>query len=115
MLALPPAPALAGPLATAADDAERLAEALSRDKEIQKLGCQPYVYHDRFSSRVTLGSFNVPNDPNAQRLHDRLREIAVDLNNRRVTDVMIVPATALMDLAPIKPKLALADTATARK
>lgn len=103
------------PLATAADDAERLAEALSRDKEIQKLGCQPYVYHDRFSSRVTLGSFNVPNDPNAQRLHDRLREIAVDLNNRRVTDVMIVPATALMDLAPIKPKLALADTATARK
>ncbi len=105
------------PLATAADDAERLAEALSKDKEIQKLGCQPYVYHDHYSSRVTLGSFNSPEDPNAKRVHDRLLEIAVDLNNRRVTDVMIVPATMLTDLAPIKPKLAqhTSDTSTARK
>jgi hypothetical protein len=104
-----------GPLETAAEDAERLAEALSKDKEIQKLGCQPYVFHDHYSSRVTMGSFNTPDDPNAQRLQTRLREIAVDLNNRRVTDVMIVPATALLDLAPIKPKLAGGDTATARK
>ena len=105
------------PLATAADDAERLADALSKDKEIQKTGCQAYVYHDRYSSRVTLGSFNQPNDPAAQRLHDRLIEIAADLNNRKVTDTMIVPATALTDLAPIKPKLGQgpAATATARK
>ena len=105
------------PLATAADDAERLAEALSKDKDIQKLGVQPYVYHDRYSSRVTIGSFNAPDDPTAQKVHDRLLEIAVDLNNRRVTDSMIVPATALLDLSPIKPQLAQAPaaTSTARK
>ncbi len=104
------------PLATAADDAERLAEALSKDKQIQKLGCQPYVYHDHYSSRVMMGSFNNPNDPNAQKLHDRLLELAVDLNNRKVTDIMLVPATQLLDLAPIKPRLAqAAPTATARK
>jgi hypothetical protein len=64
-----------------------------------------------------MGSFNDPNDPAAAALQKRLLEIAVDLNNRRVTDVMIVPATALLDLQPIKPKLtqASADTATARK
>ena len=60
------------PLATAAEDAEKLAEALSKDKEIQKTGFQPYVYHDRYSSRVTIGSFNSPNDPAAQKLHDQL-------------------------------------------
>ncbi len=90
------------PLATAADDAERLAAALAKDKEIQKTGSQPYVFHDRFSSRVTMGSFGSPNDPAAQRLHDRLIEIAVDLNQRRVTDTLIVPAAALLDLTPIK-------------
>ena len=103
------------PLATAADDAERLAEALSKDREIQKLGVQPYVYHDRYSSRVTIGSFNSPDDPAAQRVHNRLLEIAVDLNNRRVTSTMIVPATALLDLNTIKPQLVQAPTATARK
>ena len=107
--------AMKSPLATAADDAERLAEALSKDKEILKTGYQPYVYHDRFSSRVTIGSFDSPNDPAAQKLHDRLIEIAVDLNNRKVSDNMIVPATALMDLAPIKPQLAQAPAATARQ
>jgi hypothetical protein len=103
------------PLATAADDAERLAEALSKDREIQKLGCQPYVYHDHYSSRVTIGSFNAPDDPNARKLHDRLLEIAVDLNNRRVTDVMIVPAGVLLDLSPIKPTIAQNTTTTARQ
>ena len=103
------------PLETAHDDAERLAQALSKDREIQKLGVQPYVYHDRYSSRVTIGSFNSPNDPAAQKLHQRLIEIAVDLNNRRVTDTMIVPANGLFDLTTIKPQLASVPTATARK
>ena len=103
------------PLATAADDAERLADALAKDKDIQKTGFQPYVYHDRFSSRVTIGSFDATNDPAVQRLHDRLIEIAVDLNNRRVTDNMIVPATALLDLAPIRAQLGQARTTTAKK
>ena len=103
------------PLATAADDAERLAEALSKDKKIQETGFQPYVYHDRYSSRVTIGSFNLPDDPAAQKLHDRLIEVAVDLNNRRVSDTMIVPATALLDLAPIKAQLGQSPTTTAKK
>jgi hypothetical protein len=107
--------AMKSPLATAADDAERLAEALSKDPEVIKTGCQPYVFHDRFSSRVTMGSFNSPTDPSAQRLHDRLIEIAVDLNNRKVSDNLIVPATALMDLAPIKTQLTQAPASTARR
>jgi len=93
------------PLATAHDDAERLAEALSKDREVQKTGYQPYVYHDRYSSRVTIGSFTNPNDPAAQKLHDRMIELAVDLNNRRVSDTMIVPASSLLDLGPIKAQL----------
>jgi hypothetical protein len=103
------------PLATAHDDAERLAEALSRDRDIQKTGFVPYVYHDRYSSRVTIGSFANPADPAAQQLHDRLIELAVDLNKRRVSDTMIVPATALLDLTPIKSQLVQVPTTTARK
>ena len=106
--------AMKSPLETAADDAERLAEALSKDKEILKTGYQPYVYHDRYSSRVTIGSFDSPSDPAAEKLHRRLIEIAVDLNNRKVTDTMIVPATQLFDLAPIKPKLAQGPVAQAK-
>ena len=48
-------------------------------------------------------------------MHDRLIELAVDLSNRRVTENMIVPATALLDLAPIKAQLAGAPTDTASK
>lgn len=103
------------PLATAHDDAERLAEALAKDKKIQETGFQPYVYHDRYSSRVTIGAFATPADPNAQKLHDRLIELAVDLNNRKVSDTMIVPASALTDLAPIKGQLTQVPPATARK
>ncbi len=99
------------PLATAADDAEKLANALAKDPEIQKTGYQPYVYHDRFSSRVTIGSFNAPTDPAAQQLYTRLIEIAVNLNNRKVTNTMLVPAPALFDLAPVKPKLSTGSLA----
>jgi hypothetical protein len=93
------------PLATAHEDAERLAQALSKDREVQKTGYQAYVYHDRYSSRVTIGSFNNPNDPAAQKLHDRMIELSVDLAARKVSDNMIVPANALLDLAPIKSQL----------
>ncbi len=104
--------AMKSPLATAADDAEQLADALSKDKEIQRTGYQPYVYHDRYSSRVMIGSFDSPADPAAAKLHNRLIEIAVDLNNRKVSQTMIVPANELLDLAPIKPKLATGPVAT---
>ncbi len=94
------------PLVTAADDAERLAKALAGDKEILQTGYEPYVYHDRFSSRVMIGSFDTPNDPKARKLHDRLLELTVGLNQRKVTDnTVIVPAPNLTDLAKIKPQL----------
>ena len=54
---------------------------------------------------MTIGSFNNPNDPAAQKLHDRMIELSVDLATRRVSDTMIVPASALLDLAPIKSQL----------
>jgi hypothetical protein len=51
------------PLATAADDAEAFAASLSKSKTLQQAGMKAYVYHDRSSSRVTIGSFNDMNDP----------------------------------------------------
>ena len=94
------------PLFSAHEDAERLADSLSKDKEIQQTGYEPYVFHDRFSSRVLIGSFNTPDDPAARKLHDKLLELTVDLNRRKVTDnTVIVPAPNLTDLAKIKPQL----------
>ena len=40
------------PLQTAHDDAEKLADRLSRSPEIKQLGQPVFVYHDRTSSRV---------------------------------------------------------------
>jgi hypothetical protein len=91
------------PLATAAEDAEKLANAMARDPEIKKTGFQPYVYHDRTSSKVTIGSFNSPDDPAAANLRNYLLKIAVDLTDRSHLGTMIVPAPNLMDLEPIKP------------
>lgn len=89
------------PLATAAAEADELANALARDPEIQRTGYQPYVFHDRFSSKVTLGAFQAPNDPAAVQLRNKMLKMAVELNNRKVTDVMIVPAD-LIDVAKIQ-------------
>jgi hypothetical protein len=50
------------PLATAIDEAEKVAEGLSKSKFIdQKI--HAYVFHDRTSSRVFLGPFQSPEDP----------------------------------------------------
>ncbi len=51
------------PLATAAQDAEGLAEALAKDPEVRQTGYFPYTYHDRTSSRVLIGSFNCARRP----------------------------------------------------
>ena len=94
------------PLATAADDAERLADSMAKDKQVQQTGYEPYVYHDRFSSRVTMGSFDSLTDPKAKQLHDRLIEMTWGLRERKVTqNVMIVPAPNLTDLAKIKTQI----------
>jgi hypothetical protein len=94
------------PLATAAADAERLAAKLAKDPDIQRLGQPIYVYHDRRSSRVFIGSFNAEKDPAAVETRDALVRLAVDLmKNDRPTggvDTMIVPAGMLTNLKDIK-------------
>ena len=94
------------PLATAADDAERLAAKLAKDPEVQRLGQPIYVYHDRRASRVFVGAFNVDRDPNAAAMRDSLLRLAVPLmDHNRSTgaiDTMIVPAGSLTDLNEIK-------------
>lgn len=97
------------PLQTAAADAERMAEKLARDPEVRRLGQPVYVFHDRTSSQVFLGSFNSDKDPAAIAAHEKLLRLAVPLMDKKrpggALDTMIVPANALTDLAPIKAKL----------
>jgi hypothetical protein len=103
------------PLRKAADDAERMAEKLAKAPEIQRLGQPIYVYHDRTTSKVFIGSFNNPSDPAAGALRDRLVKDAFAISNKdkaefggrgkAATDTMIVPALALTDLSEIKATL----------
>ena len=94
------------PLATAAADAEHLADRLAKDPDIQKLGQPIYVYHDRTSSKVFIGSFNAEKDPNAVEVRDSMLKLAVPLLDRKRPtgglDRMIVPAGILTDLKDIK-------------
>ncbi|MGC8643301.1 MAG: hypothetical protein ACP5XB_25875 [Isosphaeraceae bacterium] len=99
------------PLMTAADDAERLADKLANHPEFQKLHQPIYVYHNRTSSKVFVGSFVNDRDPAAERLHEALLRMAGPLvtydkndpkSKSRALDVMIVPAGMLTDLEPIK-------------
>jgi hypothetical protein len=98
------------PLKTAHEDAERLANALAKAPEIKQLGQPVYVYHDRYASRVMIGSFNTPNDPTAVQVHDNLLKLAVSImdttKRKRGIDKMIAPAPYLTDLEPIKPDAA---------
>lgn len=103
------------PLKTAADDAERMAEALNKDRAVQKTGARAYVYHDRFSSRVLIGSFQNPADPSARQVRDQMVHLASDLTVRKVTDVMLAPAPNLTDLTPIKTAIQSGSNAQARK
>ncbi len=95
------------PLVTAADDAERLAASLAKVPEIQQTGYLPYVFHDRTSSKVTIGAFNSPNDPAAMKLRETLLRLAVPLmdtkDRKRGIDTMIAPANYLTDIEPLKP------------
>jgi hypothetical protein len=98
------------PLQTAHDDAERLADKLARAPEIQAMHLPVYVYHDRTSSRVFVGSWNSPNEPAAFRMREELLRMAtslVDKTKRKkdALDTMIVPALALTDLNEYKAKL----------
>lgn len=97
------------PLRTAATDAEKLADKLAKSPAFKSLGQPVYVFHDRTSSRVFVGSFDRPDDPNARRMRDELLRIAVPLlksdKNPRGLDTMIVPATVLTDVDGAKKSL----------
>jgi hypothetical protein len=104
------------PLKTAHDDAERMADKLSRAPEIQRLGQPVFVYHDRTSSRVFIGTFNSPDDPAAIALRNGLLQSAWSLSNkadrrkatgreRDALDTMIVPAPTLTDVEVMKAAL----------
>jgi hypothetical protein len=95
------------PLATAADDAEKLADTLAKDPGLKQTGYKPYVYHDRASSRVFMGSFKDPVDPAASQLREKLLQASVDHTKttsnsnaftKKVGDIMVAPADKLTDL-----------------
>jgi hypothetical protein len=98
------------PLQTAHEDAERMADKLSRAPEIRQLGLQVYVFHDRTSSRVFIGSWNSLEDPGAGRTREALLRLAMPLTDKQTRkkdalDIMIVPALALTDLTDYKAKI----------
>jgi hypothetical protein len=111
MMALKVLDAHTSPLKTAHDDAERLAERLARTPEIKQLGQPVYVYHDRTSSRVFVGSFKSTDDPKAEAIRNELVKAAGKYNytkdrwGRRVLDQMIVPATMLTSVDDIKSQM----------
>ena len=96
------------PLMTAADDAERLADKLAKHPEFQKLHLPIYVFHDRTSSKVFVGSFESDKDPSAVGIREALLKMAVPLvtvdkqHPSQALDTMIVPAGWLTDLSPVK-------------
>lgn len=95
------------PLRTAADDAERMAAILAKDKDIQKLGQPVYVYHDRTSSRVYIGSFQASDDPQALAVRNELLRLAIPLTDPNLRgkahlDTVIAPAGVLTDVGVIK-------------
>ena len=105
------------PLRTAHDDAERMAEKLANAPEIRQTGQPVYVYHDRTSSKVFIGAFNSPQDPQAVALRNFLVQNAYTMSNKNselptkklrgkaATDTMIVPALALTDVNDRKGKI----------
>src|SRR5262249_41842852 len=94
------------PLATAADDAERLAAKLAKDPDVRRLGQPIYVFHDRRACRGYVGAVNAPMDPAAVKGREELVKRAAPLMDaKRPTghiDQMIVPAGMLTDLKDIK-------------
>lgn len=66
------------PLQTAHEDAENLGEVLAKSEVIRQSGQKVYVYHDRSSSKVCVGSFQSKDDPAANALRELILQ-KVDL------------------------------------
>jgi hypothetical protein len=85
------------PLATAADDAERLAENIAKCKSLDP-AIKPYVYHDRERSIVTLGAFTGPEDPRLLKLRRDIPFIVGEMLERKFIQLPLAPANELMDV-----------------
>lgn len=85
------------PLAQAASDAEKLAENLTKCRMLPK-EYQPYVYHDRFSSKVCLGAFQSAEDPGLAALLKQLPMISSELALRKFTALPLAPASTLTEV-----------------
>jgi hypothetical protein len=95
------------PVHSAHDDAERLAERLAKASEIRTLAQPIYVFHDRSASKVFIGAFDSPQEPQALAIRNQLiRAVETisnnDENGRNAIDMMINPAHDLTDLSEIK-------------
>jgi len=66
--------------------AGEMAELVAR--ELRKDGYQAYTFHDRYSSRVFVGSFNSPKDP-------AIQQLAKAVAGRKVLAVNLLPAPFL--------------------
>lgn len=84
------------PLAKAGDDAEDLAAKLAKCQLMR--GYEPYVFHDRDRSVVTIGAFNGPNDPNLVRLREIIPRLIYEMLDRRMTLIPLAPSPTLMEV-----------------
>ena len=93
------------PLVTAHEDAERLADFLAKNAKWTG-GMVPYVYHDRTSSKVFLGSFRSPDEPAVAEVRKRLEVVPVDVaRSSRVP----MPLTTVPVLVGTREGLSLRD------
>jgi hypothetical protein len=86
------------PLKSAHEDAEALAEQLSKRPDLQALGVKAYVYHDRTSSRVMLGSYASPKDPKATQVYEAALKIQYESTSGKKgrTQQFLAPSPNLM-------------------
>jgi hypothetical protein len=81
------------PLRTAHEDAERMADSLMKCKAAG--GFQAYVYHDRSSSKVFIGGFTGPDDPNVKKVMDAIPAWSQEMLQRGFSQLPLAPATML--------------------
>jgi hypothetical protein len=83
------------PLKGAAEEAERLAQSLSRCDSLPK-GLQPFVFHDRHASRVLIGPIHRPDDPNLVNVVKHINTaVSNELIRRGFTQLPLAPASQL--------------------
>jgi hypothetical protein len=80
-----------GPLAKSADDAEALAENLARCKSLDRR-FQPYILHDRTSSRVFLGPLSGPDDPALPQLRAMINAVSNEIVMKQYSQLPLAPA-----------------------